>query len=107
MFWKRWGTVLDRLPARAGLPVGMGLGAVAGALLLLAPAAVWVPACLILFMAASVLAWSGEPVEVLPAQPAQREPVQVPEAPPGKDLLPTVEMVTIPAGRFLMGSSPQ
>jgi formylglycine-generating enzyme required for sulfatase activity len=99
LVWKRWATALDRLPPQAGLPLGLGLGALAGALLLLAPVAVWVPAFLLLFVAAGVLAWSGEPVEVLPvAEPLPAPPV-TPAA--GIDL---IEMVAIPAGTFLMGS---
>ncbi len=95
MVWKRWATALDRLPPQAGLPLGLGLGALAGALLLLAPAVVWVPAFLLLFVAAGVLAWSGEPVEVLPV------PEQLP-APAASTGL--IEMVALPAGRFFMGS---
>src|SRR5262245_15832316 len=101
MSWKSWGAALDRLPAKAGLPVGMGLGALAGALLLLAPAAVWVPAFLLWCTAAGFLAWSGEPVEVLPAQPPRVEPA--PAAPTEKGVLPSIELVAIPAGQFLMG----
>lgn len=90
MIWKRWGAALDRLPSKAGLPVGIGVGAVAGALLLLAPTAVWVPAFLVLMVAAGILAWSGESIEASPA--AFRE------AGAG------FEMVSISAGMFLMGS---
>jgi len=102
MFWKRWGAALDRLPAKAGLPLGIGLGALAGALLLLTPAAVWVPAFLVLFTAAGVLAWSGEPVEALPAPPPRVEPAA--PVPDQKTVLASIELVSIPAGRFLIGS---
>jgi hypothetical protein len=81
MIRKRWGAALDRLPAKAGLPLGIGLGAVVGALLLLAPAVIWVPAVLVLFVAGGLLAWSGEPVEVLLEQAPVPPAVEVePEA---------------------------
>lgn len=102
MVWKRWGAALDRLPARAGLPLGLGLGALIGALLLLTPAAVWVPAFLLLCGAAGFLAWSGEPVEALPA-PAPRVEA-VPTVPVATEAHAGFELVAIPAGRFLMGS---
>jgi eukaryotic-like serine/threonine-protein kinase len=104
MDWKRWGATLDRLPAKAGLPLGLGLGALGGALLLLTPSAVGVPGFLVLAAAAGILAWSGEPVETLPVSPSPAEPDPVLEAPADKGALPAIEMVAIPAGRFLMGS---
>lgn len=101
MYWKRWGATLDRLPAKAGLPLGIGAGAVVGALLLLTPAVVWVPAFLVLFVGAGFLAWSGEPVEDLPPQAS---PAAEPKSQPSRPPLPDLELVSIPAGRFLMGS---
>lgn len=102
MNWKHWGATLDRLSAKAGLPLGIGLGTLAGALLLLTPAVVWVPAFLVLFTAAGFLAWSGEPVEALPVGPPRVEPV--PTVPAVQGVVAGIEMVAIPAGRFLMGS---
>jgi formylglycine-generating enzyme required for sulfatase activity len=102
MFWQRWGAALDQLPAGVSLPLGLGLGIFAGGLLLLAPSAVGVLGFLVLLAAAGVIAWSGEPVEALPAPSPRLRPVLTEK--PEKGLLPIVELVAIPDGRFLIGS---
>ncbi len=88
---RSWLRRLDDLPPRTAGAVGVALGAAAGAGALamaqpIAGAALFVAFLLL----AGALAWSGEPVAVLESEEPRRTL--------------SVEMVSIPAGSFRMGS---
>ncbi len=89
---------LDFLPAWAAVALGVGLGGVAGGLLLQAHPVAGVAAFVALLALAGALALSGEPVAIFEAaeveEPAEPEGPQVVR--PG--------WVALPGGTFLMGS---
>jgi formylglycine-generating enzyme required for sulfatase activity len=92
-----WLRRLDFLPARWAWAVGLGFGALAGAVLAgPVPRVVGVPAFLALLGAAAVLAWSSEPIAIEISAPRHpREPAYTSRF---------LDLVSIPGGTFQMGS---
>jgi formylglycine-generating enzyme required for sulfatase activity len=85
---------LDSCPVWLALPVGIGVGVLgAAAVLIWTPAVVGAALFVLLLGGAALLSWSGEPVARL---------VEVPAPAP---TMPDLEMIRIPGGMFHMGSS--
>jgi formylglycine-generating enzyme required for sulfatase activity len=91
-----WLRRLDTLPAWWAWGIGMGVGILAGAVLArVAPTWAGVGGAVLLLAVAAILAASGKPVAVMESV----EPVSA-----GPVASSLVELVSLPAGSFLMGS---